>query len=84
LVLGHARWRTASLWLPVGLHTGWVFGVFVFKALAIPAGPAGYPGQLFIGGTLREGLIPTALVIATGLLVHVLTARNPHERDPHI
>ena len=25
LVLGYARWRTASLWLPAGLHTGWVF-----------------------------------------------------------
>ncbi len=24
-VLAYARWRTASLWLPVGLHTGWLF-----------------------------------------------------------
>ena len=25
VVLAYARWRTASLWLPIGLHTGWIF-----------------------------------------------------------
>jgi len=26
LILGYARHRTHSLWLPVGLHAGWIFG----------------------------------------------------------
>ena len=76
IVLGHARWRTASLWLPAGLHAGWVFGMLAFKALTSPAGPPpGHPSRFFIGLTLREGLIPAAVVAATGLLVHALTHR---------
>lgn len=75
-VLGHARWRTASLWLPVGLHAGWVFGMLVFKGLTWPGGPPlDHPSRFFIGLTLRDGLIPAAVVVATGLLVHVFTPR---------
>jgi uncharacterized protein len=77
IVLGHARWRTASLWLPVGLHAGWVFGMFTFKELTWPAGPPiNHPSRFFVGLTLRDGLIPAAVVIATGLIIHALTRKQ--------
>lgn len=80
LVLGHARWRTASLWLPVGLHAGWIFGVAIFKAVTWLS-PAGTPATRFlIGSTLREGLAPLVVVLATGALVHHLT--KPTDRGP--
>jgi len=76
VVLGHARWRTASLWLPAGLHAGWVFGMLAFKALARPLGlPPGHFGRFLLGATLRDGLIPAAAVLATGLFVHLMTRR---------
>ena len=31
LILGYARWRTRSLWMPIGLHAGWVLGKWGFS-----------------------------------------------------
>lgn len=73
LVLGCARWRTASLWLPIGLHAGWIFGVAVFKAITWVA-PGGTPAAgLLIGSTLREGLVPLVVILATGVVVQRFT-----------
>jgi membrane protease YdiL (CAAX protease family) len=82
LVLGHARWRTASLWLPVGLHTGWIFGVVVFKAItwAAPGAPPG--SSWLIGSTLREGLMPLAVVLVTGLVVQRFTRVSRDGSEP--
>jgi membrane protease YdiL (CAAX protease family) len=73
VVLAYARVRTASLWLPVGLHFGWVVGVGVFKAATW--GVRGLPEatKWFVGPTLREGLLPLSVVIVTGMLVHLMT-----------
>ncbi|BCU76257.1 CPBP family intramembrane glutamic endopeptidase [Luteolibacter sp. LG18] len=75
-VVAHARVRTASLWLPIGLHAGWVFGVFVFKAITQPIPGLGGVSRFLIGGTLREGLLPLAIVALTGVVVHFLTRRH--------
>ncbi len=76
VVLAYARYRTASLWLPVGLHVGWVFGMGMFKAATWPV--AGLPKQVewLIGKSLLEGLLPLSVVAVTGALVHVMT-RTP-------
>jgi membrane protease YdiL (CAAX protease family) len=73
VVLAYSRYRTASLWLPVGLHFGWVFGEKVFKACTWPV--PGLPRELhwFVGETLKEGLLPLSVIAVTGFLVHAMT-----------
>ena len=34
IILAYARLRTQSLWLPIGLHAGWIFGNGVFNRIA--------------------------------------------------
>jgi membrane protease YdiL (CAAX protease family) len=72
-VLAYARIRTASLWLPIGLHFGWVVGVRLFKASTWPVFGLPESVRWFVGPTLREGLLPLSVVIVTGVLVHVMT-----------
>ena len=65
LVLGFARLRTRALWLPIGLHAGWVFGLKSFgKVSRHPAEPG-----LWIGGDLLHGLGPVLVVLLTGAAV---------------
>jgi uncharacterized protein len=33
LILGYARMRTRSLWMPIGLHAGWVLGKLSFEPI---------------------------------------------------
>ncbi len=68
LVLGYTRMKTASLWLPIGLHAGWVFGVKVFSPLCTQTFAAGEK-MPWIGGSLRVGLLSTLVVTVTGLLL---------------
>jgi membrane protease YdiL (CAAX protease family) len=68
-VLAYARWRTASLWLPVGLHAGWLFSKSLLAKLSV-AGPV-------VSGNLpQQGLAPLAAILLAGVLAHFLTA-NP-------
>lgn len=68
-VLAYARWRTASLWLPVGLHAGWLFSKSLLEKLSA-AGP------VVSENPLQQGLIPMAAILMAGVLAHFLTA-NP-------
>lgn len=80
-VLAYARWRTASLWLSVGLHAGWIFGITVFKAITWPAPGVSQATRFLIGLTLREGLVPLVVVLLTGVAVHGFT-RTPSSGMP--
>jgi membrane protease YdiL (CAAX protease family) len=77
VVLGYARYRTASLWLPLGLHLGWVVGMKIFKAATWPV--LGLPEAVrwLVGMSLLEGLLPLSVVVVTGLLVHAMTRPRP-------
>jgi membrane protease YdiL (CAAX protease family) len=61
LVLADARLRTNSLWLPIGLHAGWIFANGLFnksahrEILALP----------WLGKSLLVGIIPLAIVCLT-------------------
>lgn len=63
--LAHARIATKSLWLPIGLHAGWIlvaglFGKFARRqAIALP----------WIGNNLLVGLVPLITVAATWALM---------------
>ncbi|MCW1886173.1 CPBP family intramembrane metalloprotease [Luteolibacter flavescens] len=73
LVLAYARIRTASLWLPIGLHFGWVVGFGIFKSATWAVGGLPEITRWFVGTTLREGLLPLSVVAVTGVLVHIMT-----------
>jgi membrane protease YdiL (CAAX protease family) len=68
LILADARLRTASLWLPVGLHSGWIFVSGVVgkitrqTTLMLP----------LLGKNLLVGLIPLGLGLVTWALVAFL------------
>ena len=67
LVLGYARLRSRSLWLPIGLHAGWVFGLKSFNKVSRHLAPP----NLWIGDDLLHGLGPVLVVGLTGVLVWV-------------
>ncbi|HEY4285411.1 MAG TPA: CPBP family intramembrane glutamic endopeptidase [Chthoniobacterales bacterium] len=64
-ILADARIRTASLWLPIGLHAGWILGNGVFNRIArrqmllLP----------WLGKNLLVGLIPLAVVCITWVII---------------
>ena len=70
LLLGYARMRTDSLWLPVGLHAGWVFGVFAFRGILYSSDAVKSGACLpWIGDNLKTGLLPLAALLLTGCLL---------------
>ena len=64
-ILADARLRTRSLWLPIGLHSGWIFTSGFFnkiaqrETLALP----------WLGKSLLIGIVPLGVGLLTWLLV---------------
>ncbi|NNC90202.1 MAG: CPBP family intramembrane metalloprotease [Akkermansiaceae bacterium] len=85
LILGYARYATASLWLPIGLHAGWVFAFKLFNRLADRDPDLDDRYNLLIGRDLKEGLIPLATLAITALLVFLfvrILRQSPSHPDP--
>jgi membrane protease YdiL (CAAX protease family) len=65
IVLAHARLNTQSLWLPIGLHAGWILASEAFGKMAqreVVALP-------WIGRNLLVGLVPLAICLLTWVLL---------------
>jgi membrane protease YdiL (CAAX protease family) len=65
IVLAHARLSTRSLWLPIGLHAGWILASEAFGKMAqreVVALP-------WIGKNLQVGLVPLAICLLTWVLL---------------
>ena len=66
-ILGDARIRTLSLWLPIGLHAGWIFGNGAFnkiarrEMLALP----------WVGKNLLVGIIPLGVACLTWIIIRL-------------
>jgi membrane protease YdiL (CAAX protease family) len=75
-VLAYARWRSASLWLPVGLHTGWLFAKRMLAELYPAGGPADADHSLRL---MQQGLLPLTAILLAGVLAHYFTAEERHE-----
>jgi membrane protease YdiL (CAAX protease family) len=69
-VLAYARWRSASLWLPVGLHAGWLFSKNLLAELSA------MPSQNW----LLQGVLPLAAILIAGALARFLIP-NPASED---
>jgi uncharacterized protein len=67
LILSYTRLRTQSLWLAIGLHAGWVFGVKTFGSLVRNGKKALVADwSLWIGKDLKSGLAPLLVLALTG------------------
>ena len=75
-VLAYARWRTASLWLPVGLHTGFLFSKGLLGRLSEAAGNK---ESMVSGDLLQQGVVPLMAIVLAGLLAHYITENEVHE-----
>ena len=73
VVLAVARWRTASLWLPLGLHCGWVFCYQMFKSATWPVKGLPPAAEWLVGASMKEGILPLVVVVITGLIVAMMT-----------
>jgi membrane protease YdiL (CAAX protease family) len=60
LILGYAREVTRSLWMPVGLHAGWVLGKMSFMAMTLHS--EAWP---WVGPDILIGLAPLLALLAT-------------------
>ncbi|MAB76022.1 MAG: hypothetical protein CMO47_06140 [Verrucomicrobiales bacterium] len=87
LVLGYTREKTGSLWLGIGLHAGWVFGVKTLSPLTTRAfdRDAMMP---WLGDTLRVGAVSFFVVAFTGLAIWLWfrgsDRRIDHESEPEV
>ena len=67
VALAHARLRTRSLWLPIGLHAGWIFFSEAFSKIArreVVALP-------WLGKSLLIGLVPLAVCLFSWVLLRI-------------
>jgi hypothetical protein len=66
-ILADVRLRTASLWLPIGLHAGWIFGNGFFNRLVRRQGLA----LPWVGKNLLVGIVPLAVCLITWCLLRL-------------
>ena len=75
-ILGRATIATASLWLAIGLHAGWIFGVqttnLFFKSSLVEASAhLPWVGPSLVSGAVPTGLLPLAGLLLAGWLGHL-------------
>jgi membrane protease YdiL (CAAX protease family) len=66
-ILADARVLTHSLWLPIGLHAGWIFGSGAFSRLARQQA-LGFP---WIGKNMLVGIIPLGVAALTWIIMRI-------------
>ena len=79
LILAWARVRTASLWLPIGLHAGWIFMNTLYMGATITTRAmrqgkfnlgSGENAIPLIGAQLKTGLVPLVVLALTSVAVY--------------
>jgi membrane protease YdiL (CAAX protease family) len=76
-ILADARVLTRSLWLPIGLHAGWIFASGIFAWLARPQMIA----LPWLGKNLLVGIIPLGLAAVTWIVMRLWLK---HDRSSQI
>lgn len=88
-ILARARCKTRSLWLPIGLHAGWIFANTLFMGLTKEtARLIGGKYDVVLGGTnipligreLKIGLLPLGVLFVTAVAVEWWMARRVARR----
>ena len=65
VILAHARLRTRSLWLPIGLHAGWILANAAFSKIAHRE----MTNLPWLGKSLLVGIVPLAVCVVSWLLL---------------
>ncbi len=65
LILADARILTQSLWLPIGLHAGWILASAVFAKLA----RRNFEALPWLGKNMLIGLVPLAVCLVSWVLL---------------
>jgi hypothetical protein len=73
-LLAYARWRTESLFLPIGLHVGWIFASGVLAGATAVTRHTNAAAWLISPSSPRQGLIPLAALLAAGYFTLRLTS----------
>jgi membrane protease YdiL (CAAX protease family) len=81
IILGLARWRTASAWLPAGLLLGWLLAERFFSRATHPAEIHDRLTAYLSAGSVHTGIIPLLGVIAVGGLVHLITKKYAGQHE---
>ncbi|MDD5198478.1 MAG: CPBP family intramembrane metalloprotease [Terrimicrobiaceae bacterium] len=81
IILAFATLRTRSLWLPIGLHAGWILGQQTINLLGKyrvkpPDALLPWVGPNVVSGMVPTGLVPLAALLVSGLLVWWYLARG--------
>ncbi|MDD5350358.1 MAG: CPBP family intramembrane metalloprotease [Chthoniobacteraceae bacterium] len=79
-VLGWSRLKTRSLWMPFGLHAGWVFGLKTFSGTTDRIMKLKYSMPWF-GDSLYVGIGSVLGVLLTGLIVWIALRRRTRSAD---
>ena len=74
LLLAATRYRTGSLWFPIGLHAGLVFAFKAFNLLHDSRPSALRP--LWIGDSLRSGVLPVFTLLVMGGICWVVVRKR--------
>lgn len=74
MILAFAALRTRSLWLPIGIHAGWILGQQGFQWLAKPTKKSiesflPLVGPNVVSGAVPTGLVPLFVLLLTGMAV---------------
>ena len=64
-ILADARIRTRSLWLPIGLHAGWIFGSAAFNKIARRQ----FDVSPWLGENLLIGIAPLCVAAVSWLML---------------
>lgn len=83
LLLGATRYLTSSLWLPIGLHAGWVFAYTLFSDLTESIGNRPPWMSLVIGDNLAQGLLPLGTLLVSALVIWVVYREPDEYEQPH-
>ncbi len=75
-VLAYARWRTASLCLPVGLHAGWIFVNGILANVTVATSHPDSILGVFSGASLKQGLVPLIAILLSGGIIRYLTSTD--------
>lgn len=82
-LLGEARLRTRSLWLPIGVHAGWIFGIGLYAGLTRGSKALRRDEYLpWIGETLKSGLVPLGMLVLTGVVLWAYARRRHCDATP--
>lgn len=74
IILAYSRYRTGTLWLAIGLHTGWIFSLKLVNRISDPTGQS---SDLIFNDNITDGLLPLLTLILTGVCVALYLRTKP-------